>query len=155
MKRTAWRIVKAKYAETAFSGEGAAKVGGRWNSRGQWVVYTSGSLSLAALEMLVHLNPPVSFRWVAIPCEFDESFVERIEPTALPKTWRQYPAPGSIRVVGDAWLKEARSAVLAVPSVIVPREWNYLLNPAHPDFGRLAIGEAEPFAFDERLPGVA
>jgi RES domain-containing protein len=155
MKQKTWRIVKAKYAATAFSGEGAAKVGGRWNSRGQWVVYTSGSLSLAALEMLVHLNPPVSFRWVAMSCEFDENLVERIKIAALPKTWRQYPAPGSVRAIGDAWLKEARSAVLAVPSVIVPREWNYLLNPAHPDFGRLAIGEPEPFAFDERLPGMA
>ena len=155
MKQKTWRIVKAKYAATAFSGEEAAKVGGRWNSRGQWVVYTSGSLSLAALEMLVHLNPPVSFRLVAMPCEFDENLVERIKIAALPKTWRQYPAPGWIRAIGDAWLKEARSAVLAVPSVIVPREWNYLLNPAHPDFGRLAVGEPEPFAFDGRLPGMA
>ncbi|MBL9157615.1 MAG: RES domain-containing protein [Verrucomicrobiales bacterium] len=154
MKRTVWRIVKAKYAATAFSGEGAAKVGGRWNSRGQSVVYTSGTLSLAALEMLVHLQPPVPLAWIAIPCEFDESLAETLDESVLPANWRQFPAPPGVRALGDAWLKEARTPVLSVPSVVVPQERNFLLNPAHPDFERLSIGAGEPFALDTRLPGV-
>jgi len=151
MKLAAWRIVKSKYAESAFSGEGAARVGGRWNSRGHWVVYTSGSLSLAALELLVHLNPPVHFRWIAMRCEFDAKLVETLDPGLLPTDWSLYPAPGANRALGDAWLKETRSVVLAVPSVIVPGETNYLLNPAHSDFDRIAIGLPVPFAFDSRL----
>ncbi len=152
---TAWRIVKSKYADSAFDGEGAAKAGGRWNSRGRRVVYTSGNLSLAALELLVHLNPPVRFRWVAIPCRFDPKLVETVPPGALPDQWTRVPTPPEVRKTGDAWLAEERSAVLAVPSAIVSREWNYLLNPEHPDFARIELGDPEPFAFDSRLPGVA
>lgn len=154
MRLRAWRIVKAKYAASAFTGEGAAKVGGRWNSRGNPVVDTSGSLSLAALELLVHLNPPVHFRWVSIPCEFDSKWVESLPLETLPKGWRRHPAPRAARTIGDAWLAESRSVVLAVPSVIVPGEWNYLLNPAHPDFRRIDRGDPESFALDPRLLGV-
>src|SRR5258705_349554 len=71
----AWRIVKAKHAATAFSGEGAARTGGRWNSRGVPVVYTSSTKSLAALESLVHLNPPVLFKYVAIRIQFDDALI--------------------------------------------------------------------------------
>ena len=150
---TVWRIVKAKYADSAFSGEGASRVGGRWNSRGQWVVYTSGTLSLAALELLVHLNPPVHFDWIAMAAEFDAGLVETLDSSLLPAEWRRFPVPASTGDFGDAWLSEARSAVLAVPSVIVPGENNFLLNPAHPDFQKIAISPPRPFAFDPRLLG--
>ena len=78
MKRRAWRIVKAKHAATAFDGEGARLFGGRWNSPGTRMIYTSATLSLAALESLVHLSPPVLFKYVAIPVEFDESLIETL-----------------------------------------------------------------------------
>ena|SRR2546428_374842 len=145
----AWRIVKEKHAATAFSGEGAAKTGGRWNSRGVPVVYTSGTKSLAALESLVHLNPPVRFKYVAIPIKFERALMETFQ--ALPPDWWVEPPPPSSKQVGDAWVREARSAVLALPSVIVSGELNYLLNPAHPDFKKISIGKREPFAFDSRL----
>jgi RES domain-containing protein len=74
----AWRIVKEKHVGAAFSGEGAAKTGGRWNSRGVPVVYTSSTKSLAALETLVHLNPPVLFKYVAFRLEFDDALVEQV-----------------------------------------------------------------------------
>jgi len=150
---TVWRIVKAKYADSAFSGEGASRVGGRWNSRGQWVVYTSGTLSLAALELLVHLNPPVHFDWVAMEAEFDAGLVETLDPSLLPAEWRRFPAPASTGDLGDVWLSETRSAVLAVPSVIVLGESNYLLNPGHPDFQKIEVSPPRPFAFDPRLLG--
>ena len=151
MTLQAWRIVKEKQASTALDGEGAWRYGGRWNSPGTRVVYTSAALSLAALESLVHLNPPVIFRYVAIPIEFDAAWMESVGLSELPAGWTEEPPPPSTKRIGDLWVKEARSAVLDVPSVVVRSERNYLLNPAHPDFGRIKVGEAVPFAFDPRL----
>ena len=147
----AWRIVKAKHAATAFSGDGAAKTGGRWSSRGVPVVYASSTKSLAALETLVHLNPPVPFNYVAFRLQFDDTLIENIPLNRLPADWRVEPPPPSTKAIGDAWLREVRSAVLALPSVIVPGELNYLLNPAHPAFKKISIGKPERFVFDPRL----
>ena len=148
---TAWRIVKEKHAAAAFSGDGAAKFGGRWNSRGVPVVYTSGTKSLAALEILVHLNPPMFFRYVAFRLEFAESLVETLAVKNLPTDWRDEPPPPSTQAMGDAWARSARTAVLALPSAIISGEPNYLLNSAHPDFRRITIGKPEQFTFDSRL----
>lgn len=147
----AWRIVKVRHAATAFDGEGARRYGGRWNSTGTRLVYTSGTRALAALETLVHLNPPIVLQYVAIPVAFDAALVETIPPSALPADWTEAPPPPSTRRTGDLWVTQARSAVLEVPSVIIPGEPNYLLNPAHADFKRIRIGGAEPFSFDPRL----
>jgi len=149
--KQAWRIVKEKHAATAFNGEGARLYGGRWNSAGARVVYTSGSKALAALESLVHLNPPVIFNYVAIPVEFDDALVEKV--ASLPADWTEEPPPPSTKDIGDLWVKEARSAVLELPSVIIPSEPNYLLNPTHPDFKKIIIGKPGLFAFDPRLLG--
>ena len=146
-----WRIVKAKHAATAFSGKGAADYGGRWNSRGVAVVYASISKSLAALENLVHLNPPVIFKYVAFPIQFDIALVEVFPLKKLPAGWHAEPPPPSTQLIGDDWVRTARSAVLALPSVIISGEPNFLLNPAHPDFKKISIGKPEPFAFDSRL----
>lgn len=149
MTKEAWRIVKEKHALTAFDGEGARLYGGRWNSVGTSMVYTSGSKALAALESLVHLNPPVIFKYVAISIQFDEALVERV--IDLPVDWRENPPPSSTKDLGDLWVKQARSALLELPSVIIPGEPNYLLNPGHPDFKRIVMGKSEPFSFDSRL----
>ena len=116
----AWRIVKEKHAAAAFSGEGAARTAGRWNSRGVRVVYTSSTKSLAALEILVHLNPPVLFKYVAIRIKFEGALMEIVAPRTLPADWRDEPPPPSSKRIGDAWVQAARSAVLALPSVIIP-----------------------------------
>ena len=147
----AWRIVKEKHAGTAFTGEGAAKTGGRWNSRGVAVVYTSGTKALAALENLVHLNPPVLFNYVAIRIDFEENFVARVPLADLPPDWRLEPPPASTKPFGDAWVRAGTSAILALPSVIIPGELNFLLNPTHADFNRIPRGPPEAFAFDPRL----
>ena len=149
MRVQAWRIVKEKHAAAAFAGEGAGVHGGRWNSPGTGVVYTSGSKALAALESLVHLNPPVIFRYVAILVEFDRAHVETV--AALPVDSRDEPPPPSTKRIGDVWVREARSAVIEVPSVVIRGEPNYLLNPAHPDFREISIGKPEAFSFDPRL----
>ncbi|MCC5849708.1 MAG: RES family NAD+ phosphorylase [Verrucomicrobia bacterium] len=149
--RRAWRIVKEKHAASAFDGEGAWRYGGRWNSQGTRVVYASGTKSLAALENLVHLNPPVPFRYVVISIEFDDTLVEKFKLSDLPAEWTEEPPPPSTQVIGDQWVKEARSAVLELPSVIIRDEPNYLLNPAHSDFKNIILGTPEPFSFDPRL----
>lgn len=147
----AWRIVKARHASSALSGKGAADYGGRWNSRGIAVVYCSQSKSLAALENLVHLNPPVRFDYVAVRVRFDKSLVEWFPVARLPREWRTEPPPPAARRIGDEWVAGARSVVLALPSAIIPGEFNYLLNPAHPDFARIRRKKPEAFVFDARL----
>jgi RES domain-containing protein len=147
----AWRIVKRRQAPAAFTGDGAARTGGRWNSRGVSVVYTSSTQALAALETLVHLNPPVLFEYIAIRIQFPEELVETLPTTSLPRNWRTEPPPPSTKAIGDAWVWEGRSAILALPSVIIAKELNYLINPAHPGFKTITIGKREPFSFDPRL----
>jgi RES domain-containing protein len=147
----AWRIVKEKYAATAFSGEGAAIAGGRWNSQGVKVIYASKTKSLAALENLVHINPQVLFKYVIFHVEFDESLVHQAFPSDLPKDWHTEPPPPSTQQFGDFWVRSEKSVVIAVPSVIVPGEINFLLNPNHSDFKKISVGKPEPFTFDPRL----
>ena len=147
----AWRIVREGLGSTAFDGEGARLFGGRWNSRGTRMIYTSATLSLAALETLVHLNPPVAFKYVAIPIDFDEALVATVDAMDLPPDWNEEPPPPSAAEIGDRWVKESRSAVLELPGVIIPAEFNCLINPAHSDFKRIHIGQPLPFSFDPRL----
>jgi RES domain-containing protein len=147
----AWRLTKTKYLPAAWDGEGAKKVGGRWNSAGGAVVYTSGSLSLALVEVLVHLPAGILPAWSAVPIEFDDSLVTVVAPRQLPKNWRDSPPPPATQAIGDEWVARGTSAALRVPSVVVPGEWNFVLNPAHRDFGRIRIGAPMSFPFDPRL----
>jgi RES domain-containing protein len=147
---TAWRIVSAKSVPAAFSGEGARIHGGRWNSKGTAIVYTSGSLSLAAMEIMVHLPAAALLdRYVTIAVEIDEHLVEAF--TELPDDWNSRPAAPSTKNIGDRWVAENRSVVLKIPSVIVPAEHNYLLHPGHPDWLYIRIQEPASFSFDPRL----
>lgn len=148
-----WRISKRKYAMTAFSGEGTRLVGGRWTPQGVSAVYTSSSLALAALELLVHLNKEdVTTEFVAIAAEVpDDLATEVITSEQLPKNWRETPAPVALSVIGHEWLKTGRTAVLSVPSAVIPVEQNFLLNPSHPDFARIQIKKPGAFSFDIRL----
>lgn len=151
----AFRLCKTRYLATAFTGEGARLAGGRWNSPGVAIVYTSASLSLATLEVLVHLEDPETFArlfsWVAV--EIPDGSVESLSISALPPNWSADEIPTATRVLGDAWARSRRGAVLAVPSVVTPGEWNYLLNPAHPDFAKIRIGQPQAFRPDPRLAG--
>jgi RES domain-containing protein len=147
-----WRITKAKHSATAFDGEGARRSGGRWNSPGISVVYTSATASLAALEMVV--NIPASellAAYVLFSCEFDESLIEHVNPADLPRNWRNSPIPPETQAFGDEWLRAGRSAVLELPSSVMEHESNYLLNPLHPDFAGVQISAPHSFVFDHRL----
>jgi RES domain-containing protein len=149
---TAWRIVKTARLRAAFDGEGARLHGGRWNSPGTALVYTAESQALAALELLVHLqSSQLLLSFSAVPASFDAKSVEAVDPVRLPRGWRRYPASPALQQLGDRWAAELRSAVLQVPSAIVPDERNFLLNPAHPDFEKIRIGPPVPFEYDARL----
>lgn len=148
---SAWRIVKERHVATAFSGEGASKAGGRWNSRGVAVIYTSESESLAALETLVHIGTGSRIRFCVIRLDFDRALVEILPLSTLPSNWKSEPPGPATKHLGDAWVKSARSAILAVPSIIIPSGLNYVLNPAHPDFSKIAFGKPKAFTFDPRL----
>jgi RES domain-containing protein len=148
---TVWRISSAAHAASAMSGEGARLYGGRWNPKDVAVVYTASTQSLAMLEMLVQ-DIPLRARYVVIPILLPaDTLIERLAVAALPDGWR-VPQPQQIlRKFGADWVRRQTSAVLAVPSAVIPHELNYLLNPQHPAFARFAAGEAQTLATDLRL----
>jgi len=148
---SAWRIVKAAHVDIAFTGEGARRTGGRWNSPGVPMVYTSEHKSLAVLEMLAHLSPGDMPRYLTFRVELDVVLVERWPLEKLPPRWREEMPASATRLLGDAWARESRSAAVAVPSAIIPEELNLLLNPNHPDFAKIKIAKPTLFAFDPRL----
>ena len=153
MSVTAWRIVKHKYSATkAFDGEGARLYGGRWNSRGVPVVYTAESQSLAVLEMLVHLDTAdVLPSYVFFEVTVDKALVSALAESDLPRDWQSDPPPPRLREIGDIWAVSNASVALRVPSSLIPSEYNYILNPKHPEFARLRFGNAVPYRYDPRL----
>lgn len=149
---TGWRIAKARYAGSAFDGEGARLHGGRWNTAGVRVAYASGSVSLAALEVLAGLQrTSVLPSYSLLSVQFDESQVEVLPTASLPPNWRTFPAPPELQGIGNKWISEKRSLVLQVPSAIIDSEVNYLLNPAHGSFESLMISEPSTFELDRRI----
>jgi len=149
---TGWRIVPADTAAVAFDGEGARIYGGRWNPVGVPMVYASEHESLAALEVRVHIDK-TSMRklYKSFAFHFEEGLLEVFPTSGLPQDWKQEPPPSSLQSTGGDWVRSRRSVILAVPSVIIPGERNYLINPRHPDFSKLRIDRARDFAFDRRL----
>ena len=146
-----WRLTTARFAKSAFSGEGARLFGGRWNRKGVSLVYTSSSQSLAMLEMLVQ-DEPLRARYVMIEVRLPNAvMIERIRTEQLPSDWRELGAREKLQAIGTDWAKKRSSAVLAVPSAVIPDETNYLLNPLHPDFRRIKTGKPQRFETDLRL----
>lgn len=151
---TVWRMLTPRYAATAYSGEGARLYGGRWNPKGVPMVYTASSQSLANLEMLVQ-DGRLSAHYVMIPAAIPARLkIERINPGDLPENWRSPESRPQLQAIGADWLKRGSSAVLAVPSSVIPDELNYLLNPLHPSFQKIVIGVPRAFVTDPRLPRI-
>ena len=147
------RILRKRYAKAPFDGEGAYRHGGRWSSPGVRLAYPSEHLSLAIIEYFVHLDrddPPPDLVVATADVPDDVSRVD-VAPARLPATWRQTPAPAELAAIGDRFARARRAAILVVPSALVPDEFNWLLNPEHPDFRRLRIHPAEPFSYDARF----
>lgn len=148
-----WRICKQRYAAAAYSGEGPRLFSGRWNTAGVPMVYSSLSLSLAAIEVFVHLEPvaaPDDLVSVAAELPIDEADAERIERKKLPADWRRVDHP-ALQRMGSEWARSQRSLVLLVPSVAVEGEWNALVNPEHPESKAIRVETAKPFLFDGRM----
>ena len=148
-----WRIARSVYIP--LDGEGARQEGGRWNPVGIPVAYTSAHLSLAVLELLVHVDPedfPSDLEAFEIDVP-DDLLVETISVEYLPAGWREGIDPPASQQIGRRWVEAVSSPVLRVPSAVVPQEANYLVNPRHPDAKRIRVVGQAPFRFDARLPG--
>lgn len=146
-----FRLGKAAYAASVMDGEGARLWGGRWNPPGLPVVYTSESLALAVLEQLVHADlADLPDDLVATTLEIPDGLPSTTLDD-LPAGWRDHPAPPEVQELGAAWLVAAETPVLRVPSAVVPREHNRLINPRHPLAARVRVVGSEPFVWDPRL----
>ena len=144
-----FRLSKAQFAND-LSGKGAELVGGRWNSRGNAMLYTSQSIALCVTEIAVHVPLgilPKDFQLVHIEVP-DEDFLEL---KRLPKDWQTFPHSNSNQMLGDKFLKEQKFFLLYVPYATVQGEFNYLINPRHKNFNQIKILKIESFSFDERL----
>jgi RES domain-containing protein len=144
-----YRITRANYTDRLVASGGVA----RWNTRGRFVIYTAGSRALACLENVVHRSGEglqELFRVMVIDIP-NHLTIQAIAQADLPDNWADYQNFDVCQQRGETWLQQGQSAVLRVPSVIVPQEWNYLLNPAHPDFAAIKLLRTEPFVFDPRL----
>ena len=146
-----WRLTRRD--RTDLEGEGARLYGGRWNSPGTAVIYTAGTLSLAVLEYLVHLNPDkMPHDLVSIAGEIPDSLtIRHIAIEDLPPNWHDMTLQPVTQSIGTQWVTAGHSAVLRVPSVVIPQESNYVLNPRHPEFSAITWSVPEPFSLDPRL----
>lgn len=149
-----FRISKCKYARD-LSGYGAYIHGGRWNSRGQYLIYSSQSIALSMLEVLVHFQPhqaPVDFCLLTL--EIADNSIETFDSETLPLHWNHYPNTMVTQSIGNAFLQRNKNIALKVPSGIIEKEFNFLLNPNHPLFRqKTEIISVEEITFDKRLVG--
>jgi RES domain-containing protein len=144
-----YRITKTIYANRLVASGGAA----RWNRAGQFVLYTAATRALACLENVVHRSGEgltADFRVMIIDVP-DSLSMETVSVDTLPTDWYDFQRYAICQQIGGEWLQQSRSAVLKVPSAIIPHESNYLLNPAHPDFSRIDLFRTERFTFDPRI----
>lgn len=144
-----FRLSKEQFAQD-LSGKGAELVGGRWNSRGNAMLYTSQSIALCVTEIAVHVPLgilPRNFQLIQIEIP-DDNF---LEIKRLPKDWQSFPHSNSTQIIGDKFLKDSKFLVLKVPSATVQGEFNYLINTRHKNFNQIKILKIENFNFDERL----
>jgi RES domain-containing protein len=147
----AWRITTAVHG--TLDGEGALRIGGRWNSPGVAVVSTATHLSLSALEYLVHIDiDEVPDDLVALGIEVPDDADERHLNTGnLPANWQMMLHFEECRAIGDGWAKGQESLLLRVPSILIPEEDNLIINPAHPRAAEVRIVSERPFSYDPRL----
>lgn len=146
-----YRISNCRYIHD-LTGTGARLHGGRWNSEGRSMVYLASSRALAVLEVLVHLQPmvmPANFCIAEV--KVPEQSVLTLDATTLPLNWRDAASPAELKQIGNQFIQETRYLMMKVPSAIVPQEYNYLINPWHPDIKKVSIINTDPFSFDDRL----
>lgn len=144
-----YRIAPQKFAQD-LSGTGAMLYGGRWNQIGVPMLYTSSNLSLATLEIIANLSS-IQINKGLYCCEINfPDHLSTEEPTDLPKHWNRFPHIHETTFFGAKFFKKGCLS-LKVPSAVIPTEYNYLLNPQHPDFNQVTIEDCRPMIFDNRL----
>jgi RES domain-containing protein len=148
-----YRILRRAFAHNPFDGEGAYLYGGRWSSAGTRLSYASEHQSLAMLEYFVHLDSddPPDDLVLALAEVPDDLLREKVEVASLPGNWRDSAAPPELARFGDEFSQRAEHCLLLVPSVLAPNENNCLINPAHSDYRRIVVREAEPLNYDLRM----
>jgi RES domain-containing protein len=146
-----YRLGKTKYAADLI-GEGSRKMGGRWNEPGFACLYTSASRALAILEYTVNTNIHDIPRALSMICiDLGNMDILELTEAELPGDWKKFPAPASTKRFGSSLLKAAKKAIIKIPSVVVPEEYNYLLNPVHIDHKKFKILEVKDFIYDLRI----
>ncbi len=151
MQVAVWRIARKPYALDR-DGAGAKEAGGRWNRPGTGVVYAGASVSVVALEKFVHLVGVVPADLVLVRLDLPENFSEEVLDQP-PRGWNLTPPEAVSMDLGTIWAQEKRSLALKVPSVLVPEEYNILLNPEHTEFSEVLMTIVRPFAYDLRMYG--
>jgi len=146
-----YRIAKDIYIRD-LTGIGAKSVGGRWNFKGVAVLYASSSVSLSVLECLAHFPAAFAPKDMAIATiSIPDTAITEVKLNALPDNWREVPSPRMLKELAYQWIKSQESLVLKVPSIIVPQEFNYIINPFHKDFEKVILEDVSPFSFDNRV----
>jgi RES domain-containing protein len=146
-----YRITRCEFI-TDLSGIGASQHPGRWNSKGTRMLYTAQSASLAALETVVHIaGLKLSASYCMIVLDIPGDLISSINKQHLPGNWNDYPAPDSLKSIGDNFIKDDTFLALRVPSAVVPEDYNYLINPFHKKISGIKIIRQRPFTFDGRL----
>lgn len=146
---TVYRLSSRRYP--ANDGLGASLYGGRWNHKGISVIYAAASRALCALEVLANAGE-LAGDYVVVPIEIaGELAITTVSIEMLQPDWSRGEPIRQTRDIGTEWAKSPRTSVLAVPSVIIPQEQNYVLNPGHPDFLKIRFGSQELFYFDDRM----
>lgn len=147
-----YRLSKKAYADD-LSGKGAAIAGGRWNSKGRKILYTSESRALCLAEIAVHLPLGIIPEDYFLSSVFipDDIPITIVHPEELPKNWKEFPSTQSTKKTGDHFVASNDDLVLKVPSAVVQGDWNYLLNPDHPRFSEVKLIRKEKFEFDKRM----
>jgi len=147
-----FRLCRKKYGLTLY-GKGAALKGARWNSPGTEIIYTAANRSLAMAEVAVHFTIatlPADYYMLTIDVPSD-IIPEKLNTHELPNGWNAFPPSRKTQQYGDDFIRGKKGVILRVPSVVTAGDYNYLINPYHPDFERVEIMKADPFPFDQRL----
>ncbi|MBX2907006.1 MAG: RES family NAD+ phosphorylase [Taibaiella sp.] len=145
-----YRISDCRFIDD-LSGKGAALYGGRWNSKDTHILYTAQSASLALLEAVVHLGKMPRAGFCMATIEIPDKLPSPVKQEVLPPDWCSNPGPDALKQIGDRFISDGRFLALPVPSVVMPEEYNYLLNPAHPLFKSAKLKSIKPLNIDERI----
>ncbi|HEX5155223.1 MAG TPA: RES family NAD+ phosphorylase [Parafilimonas sp.] len=146
-----FRLSKEIY-KSHLSGKGASIKGARWNSKGIEIIYTAANRSLSMAEVAVHIPLTLAKNYYMLTIYIPDSIsILKIKYSDLPEDWNRLPHSDSTKKIGDSFIKEGKYCVLQVPSAVTPGDYNYLINPSHPEFKKISIIDESPFFFDDRL----